>query len=251
MTNIILHGACGRMGQTIASVVAENPGLNIVAGVDSVGVIPGGFAFPVYRSLGECKEDADVIIDFSHHTAVPGVVAYGLERGIPVLIATTGLSPEEYSTITEASKTLPVFHSSNFSLGINCLAKAMAGIVPSLEGDFHIEIVEKHHALKKDSPSGTALLLADSINKACKDKKEYIYGRHSKNDLCGKEQMGIHAVRGGTIPGEHSIIFAGPDEVIEITHTAYSRAIFARGAVKAAEYLAGKPVGLYSMQDLI
>ena len=168
-----------------------------------------------------------------------------------MVVCTTALTEDCLAAVDEAASEIPVFRSANMSLGINALAKALKTITPVLEPSFNVEIVEKHHNKKKDSPSGTAVLLADAVNSACKVKKEYVYGRHGKNDECRITDLGIHAVRGGTIPGEHTVIYAGPDEVIELTHTALSRNIFAEGALKAAEFLAGKPAGKYSMDDLI
>ncbi|HZK88177.1 MAG TPA: 4-hydroxy-tetrahydrodipicolinate reductase, partial [Anaerovoracaceae bacterium] len=183
--------------------------------------------------------------------AVNGVLAYCIKKSIPAVIATTALGDSEHEAIKSASQSIPVFNSFNMSLGINAIASLLKMLVPLLENDFNIEIIEKHHNKKKDSPSGTALLLADSINDACQTKKQYIYGRNGSNDDCKITDLGIHSVRGGTIPGEHTIIFAGPDEVIEITHTALSRNIFANGALRAAEFMVKKEKGLYSMKDLI
>lgn len=254
MLNIILNGYLGRMGKTITALAASMPDMQIVAGIDS-GAGEGGAEskatpIPVFKTIEDCNIKGDVIIDFSHVSAIPEVLAYAKAQNTPILVATTGLSDKEKDLLRETALSVAVFHSANMSLGINCLAQLMEKLVPPLEQDFHIEIVEKHHAMKKDSPSGTALLLADAINASCNEKKEYIYGREGFTDNCPKSQMGIHAVRGGTIPGEHTILFSGPDEVIEITHRAFSREIFARGALKAATFLRGKSPGLYSMKNI-
>lgn len=250
MINIILHGYNGKMGQVLQELIAQDPDTQVLAGIDSYFNDASTAKHRVYTSISDCKEKADVIIDFSHHTAISELIDYCMETNTPVVVATTGLSDSDYALLKKASATIPVFKTANMSLGINVLAEAIKTIVPQLEDNFNIEIIEKHHNQKVDSPSGTALLLADSINDACKVKKEYIYGRHSKNDACKITDLGIHAVRGGTIPGEHSIIFAGNDEVIEIKHTALSRRIFAAGALKAAKFMATAKKGLYNMSDL-
>ena len=249
MINIILHGCEGRMGQAIIQLISQSNNINLAAGIDSN--TDGTEAYPTFSRIEDCNIAGDVLIDFSHHSAVEGVLTYCIKNSMPVIIATTALGKSEHNAIHLASESIPVFNSFNMSLGINAIASLMKILVPLLENDFNIEIIEKHHNKKKDSPSGTALLLADSINASCQTKKQYIYGRHSNNEDCKITDLGIHSVRGGTIPGEHTIIFAGPDEVIEITHTALSRNIFASGALRAAEFMAGKEKGLYSMKDLI
>lgn len=249
MINIILHGCKGRMGQALISLISQSENMSLAAGIDNS--LDGTENYPAFSNLEACDLAGDVLIDFSSYSAVPGVLDYCIKKNIPAVIATTALGDAERAAIELASKSIPVFNSFNMSLGINAIAKLMKTLVPLLEKDFNIEIVEKHHNKKKDSPSGTALLLADSINDACQVKKEYIYGRHSAFDDCKITDLGIHAVRGGTIPGEHTIIFAGQDEVIEITHTALSRTIFASGALRAAEYIATKEKGLYSMKELV
>jgi len=249
MIETILHGCNGKMGKVLQQLIKEEADMEVIAGIDKN--INGPTPFKLYTSPSDCIHKADVIIDFSHYTAVPELLDYCVATKTPVVIATTALGDAERSLLREASKTIPVFNTANMSLGINAIAKVMKEIVPILEGDFNIEIIEKHHNKKKDSPSGTALLLADAINDSCDVKKDYIYGRHSKSDECKITDLGIHAVRGGTIPGEHTIIFAGPDEVIEITHTALSRDVFARGAIRAAKFLVTREAGLYSMRDLV
>ena len=249
MINVILHGCNGKMGRAIAEIIKNTNDMQVVAGIDNT--IDENESFPTFLSVADCNIKGDVIIDFSHHSAVSGLLTYAANVKTPIVIATTALGDEEYAAIKTASSKIAVFNSFNMSLGINSIAKIMGALVPALEKDFNIEIIEKHHNMKKDSPSGTALLLADAINDACLEKKEYIYGRHGKSDECRITDLGIHSVRGGTIPGEHTIIFAGPDEVIEITHTALSRNIFARGAINAARFIILQKNGLFSMKDIV
>ena len=255
--NLIINGINGRMGRVVLETVLAD-GHNVIAGFDKVKadennkpLNSAGAEIPVYENHFDCTEKADVIIDFSHFTAIPTLIEYSLKTKTPIVVATTALEEKEEKILQDASNTIPVFHSSNMSLGINILAKMSQIAVPALEDKFNIEIIEKHHNLKADSPSGTAILLADAINDVVDTKKDYIYGRHSKKDECKITDLGIHAIRGGTLPGEHSILFMGPDEIIEIKHTAFSRSVFAQGAVKAAEYLCGKAPGYYTMNDLI
>ncbi|MBV7390544.1 4-hydroxy-tetrahydrodipicolinate reductase [Enterococcus sp. ALS3] len=248
MLDVILSGANGRMGKVLQGIIAQQTEMQVVAGVDRE-----SFAaeFPTFTQISDVNVSADVIIDFSHFSNVPAVLGFAVEKKMPVVIATTGLEEEQKQALLAASKETAVFFSANMSLGINLLAKAIREITPLLEDEFNIEIVEKHHNLKKDAPSGTALLLADAVNDSVKEKKEYIYGRHG-NDLTNPlSELGIHAVRGGTIPGEHTVIYAGPDEIIELNHFALSRNIFANGAVKAAKYINKKTAGLYDMEKLI
>lgn len=249
MIKIILHGCNGRMGKVLQELIASSQDCVVVAGIDRYK--GEGLAFPVFESPDKCDVSADVVIDFSNHNAIKDLMDYCVSTKTPVVVATTALGEAEKQLLQQASAHIPVFNSFNMSLGINLIAKVMETMMSVLEEDFNVEIVEKHHNQKIDSPSGTALLLADAINDSCKVKKEYIYGRHSKSDECKITDLGIHAVRGGTIPGEHTIIFAGPDEVIEVTHTALSRNIFARGALKAAKYISGMEKGLYSMKEMV
>lgn len=250
MTRVIVSGWHGRMGREVRNMINEDPGFESVAGFDIESGVDGGI--PVFSGdhLMDAPE-ADVIIDFSNHIFVPEVLRYSAERRIPIVVATTALGEDVISQMKEIAKTVPVFHSANMSLGVNIAAK-MAGVAaPALEDGFDIEIVEAHHNQKKDAPSGTAILLADAINDSIQEKKEYIYGRSGRD--CAREisEIGIHAVRGGTLPGKHTIIFAGPDEVVEITHTAYSRRVFATGALKAAEWVSSRDPGFYNMNDLL
>lgn len=250
MLNIILHGCNGKMGKTLQKIISQEPDMNVIAGIDK-NMSDDPVPFKLYMSPLDCETKSDVVIDFSHHDAVEDLLSYCVKAKVPVVIATTALGDRELELVWKASEEIPVFHSANMSLGINVLSKMLKTAVPVLEDDFNVEIIEKHHNKKIDSPSGTALLLADSINEAAAAKKEYIFGRHSKNDQCKITEMGIHSIRGGSIPGEHTVIFAGPDEVIEITHTVYSKEIFARGALKAAKFIVNKANGLYSMEDML
>lgn len=248
MLNIILNGCNGRMGQVLTRVIAANDNMQVVAGIDAVGDAKADY--PVFTSTDDCDVKADVIIDFSHFSAVPNLLRYAMKVKTPIVVATTALDDECFEMLDAASKEIPVFRSANMSIGINALAKAITAITPVLEEKFNVEIIEKHHTTKLDSPSGTALLLADKVSDACKEKKNYIYGRHGKDDKFEMTDLGIHAVRGGTIPGEHTVIYAGPDEVIELNHLAFSRDIFANGAVAAAKFLVEQEKGLYSMDDM-
>jgi 4-hydroxy-tetrahydrodipicolinate reductase len=250
MLNVILHGCNGKMGKTLQNIISQEPDISVIAGIDpNMGSEP--VPFKLYMSPLDCETKADVVIDFSRHDAIEDLLTYCVRAKVPVVIATTGLGDRELELIWKASEEIPVFHSANMSLGINVLSKMIKTAVPILEDAFNIEIVEKHHNKKIDSPSGTALLLANAINDTVKKKKDFVFGRHSKNDRCEITDMGIHSIRGGTIPGEHTVIFAGPDEVIEVTHTVYSRNIFAYGALKAAKFIVNKSSGLCTMEDMI
>ncbi|WP_122645491.1 4-hydroxy-tetrahydrodipicolinate reductase [Enterococcus mediterraneensis] len=249
MKKILLSGSNGRMGKVLQQLIAQDPELVIVAGIDRHPETASGF--PVYQQPEEVKEEIDLVIDFSHYSVVPDLLNVCVERGWPIVVATTGLPKETNAMLAIAAKVIPVFYSANMSLGINVLIKALQAISPALAADFDIEIIEKHHNQKKDAPSGTALLLADKINEVLPEKKTYVYGRSGTENENPKNELGIHAVRGGTIPGEHTVLYAGPDEIIELTHTALSRDIFANGALKAANFLLKQPAGLYSMADLL
>lgn len=247
MLKIIMHGCNGRMGQTIVNLIREDEDKIIVAGVSSDGQALN--AFPVYKNISECQEEADVIIDFSNTSALNDLLTFATSHNTPLVIATTGFSDEELNKIKETSKTIPILRSANMSLGINLMIDLLKKATSTLEKDFDIEIIEKHHNNKVDAPSGTALLLADTINDTLSEKTTYKYDRHTEKQKRTKNEIGIHAIRGGTIVGEHTVIFAGEDEVIEITHTASSRKIFAKGAIHAAEFISKQENGLYSMQD--
>ncbi len=249
MTRIILSGCNGTMGRVITNCVKARENCEIVAGVDLNTAAENGF--PVFPKIEECNVDADVILDFSHPSALSGTLAYAKERHIPAVIATTGLSSQQISYIRETSEFVPLFFSANMSLGVNLVAELSRKAVAVLSDTFDIEILEKHHNKKIDAPSGTALMLADEINDALGGKKEYVFDRHSVSKRREPKEIGIQSIRGGTIVGEHEILFAGPDELISIKHTAMSKEIFATGAINAALFIARQPNGLYSMKEMI
>lgn len=249
MTKIIMNGCNGRMGQVITKIVADTKDCEIVCGIDINDSIKN--TYPVYKSLSEYDGKADVIIDFSHPSILSSVLEYAKATNTPAIIATTGLTAEQKAEIGETSKSVAMFFSANMSLGVNLLIDLVKKATKVLEENFDIEIVEKHHHNKIDAPSGTALAIADAISDTLTNEAEYTYDRHSVRKKRSKNEIGIHSVRGGSIVGEHSVIFAGQDEVIEIKHQATSREVFAVGAVKAAKFLAGKPAGMYDMNDLI
>lgn len=250
MIKVIMHGCNGKMGQVISNIIAQDPQTQMVAGIDPFTGIDN--PYPVFASANECNVDADVIIDFSTSKAVSGLLSYAKQRKMPIVLCTTGLSGDTIIEIHEASKEIPILFSANMSLGINLLIhlakKATEILAPA---NFDIEIVEKHHNQKIDAPSGTALAIADAINDTLEGEYTYKYDRSAERIKRPKKEIGIHAVRGGTIVGEHSIIFAGQDEIIELKHNALSKEVFAVGAVNAAKFLAGKPAGLYNMGDVI
>ena len=242
MTRAIMHGCNGKMGQVITGLCKEDPDIEIVAGIDVSNHIQN--EYPVYQSLWDCKEEADVIIDFASAQAADVLIDYSVQKEIPVVICTTGLSEEQIERIEAAAQKTAVLRSANMSMGINILMdllkKAAKVLAPA---GFDMEIVEKHHNQKVDAPSGTALALAEHY--------EYKYDRSQERKKREKYEIGIQAVRGGNIVGEHEVIFAGTDEVIEFKHTAYSKAVFGKGAVQAAKFLAGKSAGLYDMSHVI
>ena len=250
MTKIIMLGCNGRMGQMITDMVKQDDECTIVAGIDIVDNRDNGY--PVYTKLADCDVEADAIIDFTSATDFESRMDYAVDKQIPIIVCSTGLSEEQMDYLKKASEKVAVLKSANMSLGINLLMKLLKEAAVKLAGDgFDVEIVEKHHNQKLDAPSGTALALADSINEAMDDRYEYVYDRSQVRQKRDKKELGISAVRGGTIVGEHEVIFAGTDEVITFKHTAYSRAVFAKGSITAAKYLKGKAVGLYDMSDVL
>ena len=250
MVKIIMHGCNGHMGQVISGIVEKDPDAEIVAGIDIAD--QGKNSYPVLTDIDACQVEADAIIDFSSAKATDKLLEYSAARQIPVVLCSTGLSQEQLAKVEETSRKVAVLKSANMSLGINTLLKLVQDAARVLAAaGFDMEIVEKHHRLKLDAPSGTALALADSINEAMDNQYHYVYDRSQKREKRDDKEIGISAVRGGTIVGEHEIIFAGQDEVIEFKHTAYSKAIFGKGAVEAAKFLAGKPAGRYDMSDVI
>ena len=250
MVKIIMHGCNGHMGQVISDIAEKDPDAEIVAGIDIAD--QGKNSYPVFTDIDACQVEADAIIDFSSAKATDKLLEYSAARQIPVVLCSTGLSQEQLAKVEETSRKVAVLKSANMSLGINTLLKLVQDAAKVLAAaGFDMEIVEKHHRLKLDAPSGTALALADSINEAMDNQYHYVYDRSQKREKRDDKEIGISAVRGGTIVGEHEIIFAGQDEVIEFKHTAYSKAIFGKGAVEAAKFLAGKPAGRYDMSDVI
>lgn len=249
MINILMSGCNGKMGQVITRLSEQYSDLKIAAGFDIFD--SGRNNYPVFSNLEQCKEDIDVIIDFSNPDALENILKFAVGRKIPIIVATTGISQNQKKLLESASISIPVFFSANMSLGVNLIIDLVRKAAKILEPNFDIEIIEKHHNQKLDAPSGTALAIADSINTALVQKQEYVYDRHSRRKKRSKSEIGIHAVRGGTIVGEHSIIFAGNDEVIEISHSAMSKDIFGTGALRAAKFMYGKTPGLYDMNDLI
>ena len=250
MVKIIMHGCNGHMGQVISGIVEKDPDAEIVAGIDIAD--QGKNSYPVFTDIDACQVEADAIIDFSSAKATDKLLEYSAARQIPVVLCSTGLSQEQLAKVEETSRKVAVLKSANMSLGINTLLKLVQDAAKVLAtAGFDMEIVEKHHRLKVDAPSGTALALADSINEAMDNQYHYVYDRSQKREKRDDKEIGISAVRGGTIVGEHEVIYAGEDEVIEFKHTAYSKAIFGKGAVEAAKFLAGKPAGRYDMSDVI
>ncbi len=250
MTRVIMHGCNGKMGRTISDLIAADEEIEIAAGVDACD--NGTNPYPVFSSIAECDVTADAVIDFSTAEAVDGLLDYCVDKQIPCVLCTTGLSEAQLAKVQEAAGKVAVLKSANMSLGINMLLKLLkeaAGILAP--AGFDIEIVEKHHNQKVDAPSGTALALADSINEECNQAYQYVYDRSQVREKRTQKEIGISAVRGGTIVGDHDVIFAGADEVVTFSHRAYSKAVFGKGAIQAAKFLAGKPAGMYDMSDVI
>ena len=245
MVKVIMHGCNGHMGQVVSAMAAADPEVEIVAGIDLVDNRENGY--PVFTDIWSCQTEADVVIDFCSAKATDVLLEYCADRKLPVVLCTTGLSEEQLKKVEDTSKKVAVLKSANMSLGINLLMKLVKEAAQTLAAaGFDMEIVEKHHRLKVDAPSGTALALADSINEGLDQAYHYTYDRSQRREKRDPKEIGISAVRGGTIVGEHDVIFAGEDEVITFQHTAYSKNIFAKGAIQAAKYLAGKEPGLVS-----
>lgn len=250
MTRVIMHGCNGKMGQMITQIIAEDAEIEIVAGIDASDHIKN--TYPVFTDIADCDVEADAVIDFSTATAVDKLLAYCVEKSIPCVLCTTGLSEAQLAKVEAAAEKVAILKSANMSLGVNMLLKILkeaAGVLAP--AGFDIEIVEKHHNLKVDAPSGTALALADSINEEFDNEYEYVYDRSQACKKRDAKEIGISAVRGGTIVGDHDVIFAGNDEVVTFSHRAYSKAVFAKGAVQAAKFLKGKGAGRYDMKDVI
>lgn len=249
MINVLMSGCNGKMGQVISRLTEHTDGVQIAAGYDISNSLPN--PYPTFTDLNDCDVKIDVIIDFSHPAALNTILDYAVNKKLPLVMATTGLSQSQVKQLEITSAHIPVFFSANMSLGVNLLMDLVKKAAKLLETDFDIEIVEKHHNQKIDAPSGTALAIADSINSVLDQKQEYIYDRHSRRKKRSRKEIGIHAVRGGTIVGDHSVIFAGNDEIIEINHIAMSKDIFGNGAISAAKFLYNKNAGMYNMNDLI
>ncbi len=250
MTKIILNGCNGQMGRVISNLCAEEEDIAVVAGVDLVAERHDDY--PVYAAIADCREEADVIVDFSNPACTDALLLYSVTRGIPVVLCTTGLSKEQQEAVRVSSEQVAVLQSANMSLGINTLLELLKPAARALAGaGFDIEIVEKHHNKKLDAPSGTALALADAVNEAVGETYRYTTDRSGERRKREPNEIGIQSVRGGNIVGEHEVLFCGTDEMISLKHTANSRAIFAKGALAAARFLAGKPAGMYGMSDVI
>ncbi len=250
MLKIIISGCNGHMGRVVASLCAADPDVEVVAGFDVLG--NGEREFPVYSAPGQFTGKADAVIDFSSPAALDGLLEFARERGTALVLATTGYTQEQVDQIEAAARQVPIFRSANMSLGINVLLELVKKAASILGDSYDIEIVERHHRRKVDAPSGTALMIADAAAESCGHESEYVYSRHEVRHPREKKEIGISAVRGGTIVGEHEIIFAGHDEIMEIKHTALSREIFAQGAVQAAKFMAGVTApGLYDMSQLV
>lgn len=250
MVNVLMHGCNGRMGQMITGLVKEDAEIAIAAGVDTYQEIQN--PYPVFGSLEKCDVQVDVVIDFSTATALESVLDYCVKNQVPAVLCSTGYSEEQLQKISDASEKVAILKSANMSMGINLLLKLLKDAAKVLApAGYDMELVERHHNQKLDAPSGTALALADSINEALDGEYHYVYDRSQVRQKREKKEIGISAIRGGTIVGEHDVIFAGVDEVIEFKHTAFSRSVFGKGAVEAAKFLAGKPAGMYDMSDVI
>lgn len=248
MTDILICGISGRMGQNILSLLQDDSGARAVCGVDIR--VPETSPIPVYASFADVREHVDAVIDFSSPQSLCGILEFCERTGAAAVLATTGYSAEDLQSIEAATEKIAVFRTANFSVGVNLLVKLVREAAAFLGGDYDVEIIEKHHHNKKDAPSGTALMLADSVNGVFGDEKKYVCGREG---IVGKRgaEIGIHAVRGGSITGDHDVLFCGEDEVITLSHHAGSRKIFANGAIRAAKFTAGKPAGKYCMDDVL
>ena len=249
MTNIILCGCNGKMGQSIVAAVEQREDCKIICGVDPYGT--NNYDFITYKSFNEINERYDAIIDFSNPAVLCDLLEYAVSNSVPAVICTTGLSTEQVSEIKCASEKTAIFYSGNMSLGVNLLIELAKQATKVLGNDFDIEIVEKHHNLKIDAPSGTALMIADGISEELKKEPQYVYDRHSYRRKRADNEIGIHAIRGGTIVGEHDVIFAGNNEVLTISHQAQSKTLFATGAINGAVFLKNKQPGMYNMSDIL
>lgn len=248
MIKVIICGASGKMGGFVANACKEDGNLQVVAGIDKVNL---GQDFPVFDSFSKVNVTADVIIDFSNPALLDDILDYAVSTKTPVVLATTGYSQAQIEQINTVSKEIPVFFTFNMSLGVNLICSLAKKAADILGDSFDIEIIEKHHNQKIDAPSGTAIMLANAVNSSFGDEKVYEYDRHSKRQKRSKKEIGIHSIRGGTIVGEHDVIFAGHDETITISHSAGSKEVFAVGSVKAAKFIFGKEAGMYDMNSIM
>ncbi|MEZ4357662.1 MAG: 4-hydroxy-tetrahydrodipicolinate reductase [Eubacteriales bacterium] len=250
MIRVILNGVNGKMGQVLANTISVNENIAVIAGIDRFTSAHKN-PFPVYENINECDLPADVLIDFSRPEALPNNIEYCKRKNMSIVIATTGFNADELAIIEEASNIIPIFMASNMSLGVNLQMELCKKAASFLGYSYDVEIIETHHNQKVDSPSGTALSIANSINEAYLNTMDYTYGRHSRNDKRTNHEIGIHSVRGGTVPGEHQVKFFGNDEILEINHFAISKQIFAVGAIRAAKFISEKAPGLYGMKDIL
>ncbi len=248
MTRVILSGCLGKMGRTISESVLNFPNLEIVAGVDVNTDNSAGY--PIFSNISDCHIEADVVLDFSRPASLDSLINYCADKKLPLILCATGYSDEELYKIKETSKIIPIFKSANMSIGVNLINNILKDISAMLYKNYDIEIIEKHHNQKVDSPSGTALLLANTIKDSIPEETIFVNGRDGISKRA-KNEIGIHAIRGGSIVGDHDVLFAGAGEIIQLSHTALSREVFATGALKACEYMDGKPNGIYSMEDVI
>ena len=248
MTKIIICGACGKMGGNVLDLLKEDGDAVAVCGVD---LYPREIGIPVYTSFSLVQEEADVIIDFSSPTGLQERLDYAKNKGLGIVLAATGFSEADFAMVHEYAKVIPIFKTANLSVGINVMQLLVKLAATRLSENYDVEIIEKHHNLKKDAPSGTALMLAETLKEAYSDDKYFVNGREGIVGARDKKEIGIHAVRGGTIVGEHEVMFAGEDEIITITHSARSKRVFAVGAIRAAKFLKGKSPSIYDMQDIL
>ncbi|MBB6217067.1 4-hydroxy-tetrahydrodipicolinate reductase [Anaerosolibacter carboniphilus] len=250
MIQIILNGCNGSMGRVVSQFIAETTDMTVVADIDRSPNKQTN-TYPVYNHISNCKERGDLLIDFSHHSLLPGLIQYCRTTHTPLLTATSGFTEKDYRELEAASQEIPIFQSTNFSLGINLLIALTCYAAKSLDENFNIEILEKYHNKKIDAPSGTTLTIADAVKKANHEEADFIYGRHGRTEVRKNTDIGIHSIRGGTYIGEHTVIFAGMDEIIELKHVALSKNIFALGALTCSRFLVHQETGLYHMKDLL
>jgi len=250
MIKAILNGCNGKMGRVVSEEVSKTSDIQIVAGIDK-NTQPSPYGYPVFENIDMFEGNADLIIDFSRPESIPALVSYAERTKTALMVATTGLGKEHTELLEQAAKTVPVFHTANMSLGVNLVKDICCRVAAVLSEGFDIEITEFHHNQKADAPSGTALMLAKAIKETLGQNREFVYGRSPQSGKRQQNEIGVHAIRGGTMPGEHSVLFAGPDEIIEIRHTALSRRIFALGALRAARFITEQKPGLYNMDSIL